>query len=827
MWVRERGSVMKGEPRPPRLRANSSWVRAAVRTLTTPVEAEALFEVTAKEAGWMGPVKKARCLEYWGAIATVAKAEGAALEAGWLRPARKAGTSILSKGFADRIRGAVRTLCHQIAFAQAESAPAVEAELVQIEERANAAADHLGDVRVDTFVSQGTANAIKEMQRVVLDLAKLTTRTERVDRFIETTRAMIDLAKHLGALRAAADGAQVSQSVPELMDYLNEDLTAVRQIIVALRSCMRGQGRITVAREKAGTSRFETSPAHRRLGKRDLCDDLAEQNDFGLGRGVYPDGQFPKIPVHDHCQCERAQVSSKSAARREWKVGERVTIDPEAIVYPEHFDMDHATRDEWIDGGEYPPEGVGTIRSGKEWYGFLLVDFEDGSVFAEDTDLRPAPGALFDTLEKADSKFRIGYRVRLKDDSSLIHSSGDFRRDIKGGSVGEIVGDVGGGSEWWAVQFETLAPEIYYAREEQLEIDGSGLAMFDRLEKSRARKDDLFDFSGGGGALPDEAPTGKFKVGDRVEATDDLSFFDPDFELSAGDEGEVIAIDSDGDPIVRFDDIDYTDDDGNDDPKDGTMVYGESLKKLRNLGRKGLRKGVDGWGGLRERIASVRDAFRKMMVRREISPEVAKRADRLAGDADAAAYRAREIFPDGGAAALAAENFLAMAIEGVSAAGGVLPAGVAKSTEAPSDRFVQVCEGGTCRKERFVPFRKIDYEKQVVLGEVYVPWEVDSQGDWMTPQDIEEMAYWWMENYQLIGKNHVFVSDKDIGVVVESFITRTGDPDFTVPGSWVLGTKVTNPEVWAEVKAGRITGYSIGGEGVREPAVLPKEHAMV
>ena len=111
--------------------------------------------------------------------------------------------------------------------------------------------------------------------------------------------------------------------------------------------------------------------------------------------------------------------------------------------------------------------------------------------------------------------------------------------------------------------------------------------------------------------------------------------------------------------------------------------------------------------------------------------------------------------------------------------------------------------------ERTVPIVKVDAEKRIVLGVVYEPDVRDTDGNFMTAEEIER----WptvLENMRNtnIDRNH---DDKpQYGVVVESFIARKGDPDFP-PGAWVLGTHVIDDETWEAIKSGEITGYSIAG----------------
>lgn len=109
-----------------------------------------------------------------------------------------------------------------------------------------------------------------------------------------------------------------------------------------------------------------------------------------------------------------------------------------------------------------------------------------------------------------------------------------------------------------------------------------------------------------------------------------------------------------------------------------------------------------------------------------------------------------------------------------------------------------------------VQFKKADAAQRIVYGEVYVPYERDTDGNWMTPEEIEKMAHRFMERLRVTKIDRQHDGEPDEGVVVESFIARPGDPDFT-PGAWVLATKVANQETWDVIMRGEITGYSIAG----------------
>ena len=112
---------------------------------------------------------------------------------------------------------------------------------------------------------------------------------------------------------------------------------------------------------------------------------------------------------------------------------------------------------------------------------------------------------------------------------------------------------------------------------------------------------------------------------------------------------------------------------------------------------------------------------------------------------------------------------------------------------------------------REIGFKKTDKTKKLVYGEVYVPDEKDTDGNWMEAETIEKMAHDFMEDLRLtqIDKNHD--GDTDKGTVIESFVVRKGDPDFT-EGAWVVGVKVLDDDTWKSIQKGEITGFSIEGK---------------
>ncbi|HET6999345.1 MAG TPA: XkdF-like putative serine protease domain-containing protein [Solirubrobacterales bacterium] len=114
-----------------------------------------------------------------------------------------------------------------------------------------------------------------------------------------------------------------------------------------------------------------------------------------------------------------------------------------------------------------------------------------------------------------------------------------------------------------------------------------------------------------------------------------------------------------------------------------------------------------------------------------------------------------------------------------------------------------------------VPLWKND-EKQIVYGVVMQPDVPDSQGDVVGAEEIEQAAHRYLAESRLQDVQHG-EEPKDI-VPVESFIAPC-DLDYygrpVIKGSWVMASHVAAPEIWAQIKQGELTGYSIGGTAER------------
>lgn len=108
-----------------------------------------------------------------------------------------------------------------------------------------------------------------------------------------------------------------------------------------------------------------------------------------------------------------------------------------------------------------------------------------------------------------------------------------------------------------------------------------------------------------------------------------------------------------------------------------------------------------------------------------------------------------------------------------------------------------------------------DAKHHYVTGIVYEPMQEDSQGNFMTEEEITKAAYWFAKNGDKVDLQHSF-EPLPGAAVVENWIAKA---DFEVEGqpvkkgSWLMTVEVTDDEVWAAIEQSQITGFSMGGIG--------------
>ena len=132
------------------------------------------------------------------------------------------------------------------------------------------------------------------------------------------------------------------------------------------------------------------------------------------------------------------------------------------------------------------------------------------------------------------------------------------------------------------------------------------------------------------------------------------------------------------------------------------------------------------------------------------------------------------------------------------------------------------CEKAKLRREgcpkvkKSVDLFKFDDDQRLVYGVVLVPDIEDLQGDIISKEEIQAAAHDYQVKSRLIKAQHKAPTDAE---VVESYIAPVDIPignGIAPAGSWIMVTRVNSAAMWAAIKKGDITGYSIGGVGERE-----------
>lgn len=118
---------------------------------------------------------------------------------------------------------------------------------------------------------------------------------------------------------------------------------------------------------------------------------------------------------------------------------------------------------------------------------------------------------------------------------------------------------------------------------------------------------------------------------------------------------------------------------------------------------------------------------------------------------------------------------------------------------------------GRFKKEIRIFEKKED--EHIVSGVVYEPDTEDVQHDEASADEIRKAAYSFMEGNQRFKAYH---KGKEIKTsVLESYLAPVDflgeNRDLVKKGSWVLTARVLDIDIWAQIKSGEITGWSMAG----------------
>ncbi len=100
-------------------------------------------------------------------------------------------------------------------------------------------------------------------------------------------------------------------------------------------------------------------------------------------------------------------------------------------------------------------------------------------------------------------------------------------------------------------------------------------------------------------------------------------------------------------------------------------------------------------------------------------------------------------------------------------------------------------------------------KQQVAFGAVYAPGVIDSQNDFMRADEIRKAAYDFLRRGTTDAIDTQHNNEKNGAYVVESFLSKKGDPDFPIEGTWVVGIHVPCADLWGKIEKGEIGGLSM------------------
>lgn len=119
-------------------------------------------------------------------------------------------------------------------------------------------------------------------------------------------------------------------------------------------------------------------------------------------------------------------------------------------------------------------------------------------------------------------------------------------------------------------------------------------------------------------------------------------------------------------------------------------------------------------------------------------------------------------------------------------------------------------------KEYSAAIFKADSEKRLVYGVVSEPLTVDAQGDVLSEEEIEQFAHNYLIKSQKFDVRHNWKRVR--ASIVESWIAKSDFEwmgEVIKKGSWIIGVKVFDDDLWSKIRAGVYKAFSIGGRGVR------------
>lgn len=122
----------------------------------------------------------------------------------------------------------------------------------------------------------------------------------------------------------------------------------------------------------------------------------------------------------------------------------------------------------------------------------------------------------------------------------------------------------------------------------------------------------------------------------------------------------------------------------------------------------------------------------------------------------------------------------------------------------------------TAALKRRIPLLKTT-EERYVLGVVLEPERVDAQQDIYSAAEVREAAHRFMEEYRNLGLMHREILGEQVKILESYLAPAEFEVDGTriKRGTWLLAVRVTDDDLWRQIKSSELTGFSIGGSAVR------------
>ncbi len=127
-------------------------------------------------------------------------------------------------------------------------------------------------------------------------------------------------------------------------------------------------------------------------------------------------------------------------------------------------------------------------------------------------------------------------------------------------------------------------------------------------------------------------------------------------------------------------------------------------------------------------------------------------------------------------------------------------------------------DGDEAAHVTLLPVDKAAEDKRIVFGVVLEPDSVDSQGDTISPDEIENAAHLWLARFQNRGLMHKKIVNGKMDIY-ESYVAPVDmviDENKVKKGTWLVMYYVKDDTLWEAIKSGELTGFSMGGFARRQ-----------